>query len=99
MGRYKGKFKTTILRYRRLMSLAESVKLVEETVICIPPMLKEPGTFVKLQIKPGAESNQQEKYETIIPFYRGAHNRGDGNDWKMLALTFSSVRDFHKIEH
>jgi hypothetical protein len=23
----------------------------------------------------------------------------EGNDWKMLALTFSSVRDTHKIEH
>ena len=22
-----------------------------------------------------------------------------GNDWKMLALTFSSVRDTHAIEH
>ena len=31
---------------------------------------------------------------TVTEFYKR-----DGNDWKLLDLTFSSVRDTHKIEH
>jgi hypothetical protein len=31
---------------------------------------------------------------TVTEFYKK-----EGDDWKLLDLTFSSVRDTHKIEH
>ena len=38
--------------------------------------------------------NDVENEFTVTEFYKR-----DGKDWKLLDLTFSSVRDTHKIEH